>query len=121
MQTATESPVVAGSTGRTTARVARLVGAALLLSTLVLLAGRLALFAQHSLDMVAFPWQVDFDEGVIVHSSWLLAQGHNPYPANVPDHFVSSIYPPVYYVLNAVALKLWGLNLWSGRALSVLG
>ncbi len=95
--------------------------AALLLLPAVLVLGRLALFATHSADMIAFPWQIDFDEGIILHSSWLLAQGRNPYPPLGPDHFISSLYPPLFYILNAVALKLWGLNLWSGRLLSLLG
>src|SRR3954466_14943576 len=94
-------------------------GTVVLLVPVVLLLGRLALFAGHSAEMIAFPWQVDFDEGIVLHSSWLLAQGHNPYPANNPALFVSSVSPPLFYALNAIALKLWGLNLWSGRALSL--
>jgi 4-amino-4-deoxy-L-arabinose transferase-like glycosyltransferase len=94
--------------------------AAVLILAIALL-DRLMLFASHSLLLISFPWQVDFDEGIILHSSWLLAEGRNPYPANDPQLFVSSVYPPLYYALNAIALKIWGLNLWSGRALSVLG
>jgi 4-amino-4-deoxy-L-arabinose transferase-like glycosyltransferase len=99
---------------------AGLVRVALLLPVLLLL-GRLGLFVTHSADMITFPWQIDFDEGVILHSSWLLAQGQTPYPPPGADHFISSVYPPLFYALNAVALKLAGLNLWSGRALSLLG
>ncbi|HMA34945.1 MAG TPA: hypothetical protein VKY74_10750 [Chloroflexia bacterium] len=96
-------------------------GTGLLLVPVALLLGRLALFATHSVALIAFPWQIDFDEGVILHSSWLLAQGQTPYPPLGPDHFISSVYPPLFYALNAIALKLWGLNLWSGRGLSLLG
>src|SRR6476646_5048033 len=99
---------------------AAFVRVALLLPVLLLL-GRLSLFVTHSAEMVTFPWQIDFDEGVILHSSWLLEQGHTPYPPPGADHFISSVYPPLFYALNTIALKLAGLNLWSGRALSLLG
>ena len=51
-----------------------------------------------------------------------MAQGHTPYPPprRGPLHLVP-VYPPLFYALNAIALKLAGLNLWSGRALSLLG
>jgi len=88
---------------------------------LIALGGRLILFAMHSLAMVAFPWQMDYDEGVILNASWRLAQGQSPYPPLTPDQFISSVYSPLFYALNALALKIWGLNLWSGRGLSLLG
>ncbi len=102
-------------------RVADLLAAGLVLVPLVALAARLDLFATHSLAVLAYPWQIDFDEGVILHSAWLLAQGQTPYPPFTPGHFVSSVYPPLFYVLNAAALRLWGLNLWSGRAINLAG
>ncbi|MGI8588850.1 MAG: ArnT family glycosyltransferase [Chloroflexia bacterium] len=102
-------------------RLAPALAVGVLLLPVLALLGRLALFAGHSAEMLAFPWEIDFDEGVILHSSWLLANGQTPYPPITADHFVSSVYPPLFYALNAVALKIWGLNLWSGRALSLLG
>ncbi len=93
----------------------------LLLLPLPVLVARLGLFVTHSAAVLAFPWQLDFDEGIILHASWLLAHGRSPYPPLTPDHFASSLYPPLFYALNAAALRVWGLNLWSGRALELGG
>ena len=87
----------------------------------LLLAPRLADYARHSWEALNFPWQLDFDEGINANASWLLSQGTNIYRPNPPDHFISSMYPPLYFALNAPAMKLWGLNLWSGRGLALLG
>jgi hypothetical protein len=103
------------------ARLPALAGALLLLLPVLALAGRLALFVTHSAAMLAYPWQLDFDEGIILHSSWLLAHGQSPYPPLAPNQFVSSLYPPLFYALNAVALRLGGLNLVSGRAFELAG
>lgn len=78
-------------------------------------------FAQHSWEMLFFPWQIDYDEGVNLNASWLLSQGVNIYSPNPPGHFVSALYPPLMYGLSAISFKLWGLNLWSGRLIALLG
>lgn len=86
-----------------------------------LLLPRLLDYAQHSWQVIFFPWQLDFDEGINANASWLLSQGVNIYRPNPPDHFISSMYPPLYFALNAAAMKLWGLNLWSGRLIALIG
>src|SRR5438874_10091790 len=101
--------------------VGRWLPAAGVAAVAVELAPRLLDYVQHSWNVLTFPWQIDFDEGINLNASWLLSQGTNIYRPNPPDHFVSSMYPPVYFALNAAALKIFGLNLWSGRLLSLLG
>ena len=86
----------------------------------MLLLPRLVDYAQHSWAALFFPWQLDFDEGVNLNAAWLLSQGVNIYRPNPPDHFVSAMYPPLYYALNAAAMKLWGLSLFSGRLLTFI-
>jgi hypothetical protein len=78
-------------------------------------------FARYSWGAVWFPWQIDYDEGVNLNASWLLSRGVNIYRPNPPDHFVSALYPPLFYILNGAAVKLWGLNLWSGRLIALVG
>ena len=78
-------------------------------------------FARHSWDVVWFPWQIDYDEGVNLNASWLLSRGVNIYNPNPPDHFISALYPPLFYVVQAASIQFWGLNLWSGRLLALLG
>ncbi len=75
---------------------------------------------RHGLTMVAFPWQVDFDEGVVLHMAYLIAQGQNPYPALEPDRFVSSPYPPLYGLLVAIWQGTGRLDMGFGRALSLV-
>lgn len=78
-------------------------------------------FAGHSWEVLLFPWQIDYDEGVNLNASWLLSRGVNIYKPNTADHFISALYPPLFYMFNAAAIKLWGVNLWSGRLLTLAG
>jgi hypothetical protein len=75
---------------------------------------------EHALAVLTFPWQIDFDEGIILRAAWMLAQGQNPYHAPRPDAFTSATYPPLFYVLNAVWLWLSGPTLLSGRVISLV-
>lgn len=88
------------------------------LATLLMLPHVLSTF-QHGMAMVVFPWQVDFDEGVVLHSAYLIARGQNPYPPLQPDRFVSSTYPPFYYLLLAAWQRLGDMGMGFGRALSL--
>src|SRR5437870_3112541 len=82
---------------------------------------RLIEYAQHSWDVLNFPWQLDYDEGINLNASWLLSQGVNIYHPNPPDHFISAMYPPLFFALNAAAIRLFGLGLASGRLLAFIG
>lgn len=82
---------------------------------------RLLDYFGYSWSAIWFPWQIDYDEGVNINASWLLSQGFNIYGSNPPGHFVSALYSPLFYILNAAAIKLWGLNIASGRLLSFTG
>ncbi|HEX8229830.1 MAG TPA: hypothetical protein VF826_11035 [Chloroflexia bacterium] len=93
---------------------------AVLLVALALLPA-LVEFARHSWGVLWFPWQIDYDEGVNLNASWLLSRGVNIYRPNPPDHFVSALYPPLFYILNGAGIQLAGLNLWSGRLIALLG
>lgn len=68
----------------------------------VFVAGLVAFLTQAT-AVLLFPWALDYDEGIIAHDSCLLAQGVQIYAPNTADHFVSAIYPPVYYDLCTLA------------------
>ncbi|MEO6458779.1 MAG: hypothetical protein ABIO92_11000 [Chloroflexia bacterium] len=87
----------------------------------LLLMSRLVEFLTYSWSALLFPWQLNYDEGVNVSSSWLIAQNVNIYRPHTPDLFISATHPPFYYLLNALAMKIWGLNLVSGRLISFIG
>ncbi len=82
------------------------------------LAPHLLDFWQHSLSVMAWKWQVDYDEGINLSAAWHLSQGHNIYANNPPDQFIAAAYPFLYYVLNAIPIKLFGVNMLSGRLIS---
>lgn len=122
-----ESPVALTVAGKHQRLEARLWRAAPWLVTLavaligVALFPRLQDYLRYSWDALFFPWQLNYDEGINVHASWLLAQNVNIYRPYAPDGFTSAMHPPLYFVLNAVAMKIWGLNLVSGRLLAFVG
>lgn len=86
-----------------------------------LLMSRLVEFLTYSWSALVFPWQINYDEGVDVNASWLIAQNVNIYNPLTPDRFISATHPPFYYLLNALAMKIWGLNLVNGRLISFVG
>lgn len=67
-----------------------------------------------------------FDTGVYAEAlSWIPAQhllaGKNPYSFAFVEPHSMSPYGIIYYALIAVGVKLFGLQLWWGRVLSVVG
>jgi hypothetical protein len=74
----------------------------------------------HVAAVLAYPWQIDYDEGIVLRAAWMLAQGQNPYHAPRPDAFTSATYPPLFYLLNALWLRLAGPTLLSGRVIALV-
>jgi hypothetical protein len=85
---------------------------------LVALVPRLADFFAHSFEVLAWKWQIDYDEGLNLSASWHLSQGHNIYANSTPEHFIAAPYPPLYFILNAIILKIFGVTLLGGRLLT---
>ncbi len=84
----------------------------------LVLVPRLADFFAHSFEVLDWPWQIDYDEGLNLSASWHLSQGHNIYANSVPERFIAAPYPPLYFILNAILIKLFGVNLLGGRLLT---
>ena len=82
----------------------------------------LALYAIAYLDfaraLIAYPFDIDQGEGYDVNSGWLLTQGRWIYNNNDVFPFYSSNYPPVYSLVLAGLLQIFGLSLGTGRLLS---
>lgn len=66
-----------------------------------------------------------FDIGHLEAFSWMpaahLLEGKNPYSFAFTPPYSMSPYGVVFYALLAVGIKIFGLQLWWGRLLSVLG
>ncbi|MDQ6694537.1 MAG: hypothetical protein M3014_08975, partial [Chloroflexota bacterium] len=84
-----------------------------------LLLPRLLLFGRFALSLVTSPWQFDYDEGINLNVSLLLAAGKNIYPHNGPDAFLSAPYSPLFHLLVAPFTWVTGPSFAAGRALSL--
>lgn len=74
----------------------------------------------HAMAVLTYPWQIDYDEGIVLRAAWMIAQGQNPYHAPRPEAFTSATYPPLFYLLNALWLRLGGISLFGGRLIGLL-
>ena len=86
----------------------------------VLLLPRALAFLTHSWDVLTWPFQIDYDEGLNLSAAWNLSQGHNIYANSQPDHFIAAPYPPLFFALNAVGIKLFGIQFTFGRTITWL-
>ena len=85
----------------------------------LLLVPRLLTFAEAGASRVAWPWQIDYAEGVNLNAAHELSQGHDIYAHNGPDAFLSAPYPPVFFFLTSPVMALTGPSFGWGRALSL--
>ncbi|HEX2914225.1 MAG TPA: hypothetical protein VH186_25725 [Chloroflexia bacterium] len=82
---------------------------------IVALLPRLADFVNHSIQVITWRYQVDYDEGLNLSAAWHLSQGQNIYANSVPDHFIAAPYPFLYFLINAIGIKIWGIQFQFGR------
>lgn len=94
--------------------------AALQWALLAVVAVRAGFFLVYSARTILFPFPVDYDEGVILHSALLLARGEAVYRPPAAGEFVSSAYTPLFFALAAPFLKLAGATLVPGRLIALL-
>jgi 4-amino-4-deoxy-L-arabinose transferase-like glycosyltransferase len=96
-----------------------LVGGALLWAAgLTLLLYYLLFYLQHAAALAAYPYDVDQGEGYDVNSGWLLWLGQPIYTDNSRWPYYSSNYPPVFSLLLAPIVGVFGPSLAAGRLLS---
>jgi len=90
---------------------------------LVLLAAQLwagSVFVRHGLNALAYPFPLNYGEGPLLDQAARLAELRNIYPADVsrPPYVISN-YPPLYVLLQAPFVGLFGPELLYGRAISL--
>ena len=86
----------------------------------IALGPHLLAFLGHTWEVVRWPFQIDYDEGLNLSAAWHLSQGHNIYANSHPDGFIAAPYPFLYFLLNAIGIKLFGIGFGVGRSLSAL-
>lgn len=68
---------------------------------------------------LVYPYEVEWMEGAMLDHSIRMLAGMPIYTTPTID-FVPWLYPPLYYVLIAGAMKLFGISFFAGRIVSVL-
>jgi hypothetical protein len=99
-------------------RVAGLLSVALPALVLAVLAGYFAVYLAYTRSLLAFPFDYDQGEGFELYDAVLLAAGQSPYLDNAVYPFYSSNYPPVYRLMLAPLVRLFGPRIWIGRAVT---
>ena len=102
------------STERTINRL--LLGAALLVLIL-----SFAVYVAYALNLMQFPFDYDQGEGFELVDTVLFSQGRFPYLDTNVYPFYSSNYPPLFHVIAAPSVWLFGDAYWYGRFLGFLG
>jgi hypothetical protein len=79
------------------------------------------LFLLHAYRTITFPFQLDYGEGPILQIALRVARGQPLYPPIAQPPYVIASYAPLYYLLSALGVKLFGPGFFFGRLLSCLG
>ncbi|MCY3833561.1 MAG: hypothetical protein OXG85_11130 [Chloroflexi bacterium] len=104
---------MSGATRRAYVLLMTAASAALLFSFLVYI-----LFAA---NLARFPYDYDQGEGFEVHDSVLFSRGALPYRDTETYPFYASNYPPLFHMMAAPFVWLFGPAYWYGRLLGFLG
>ena len=66
-----------------------------------------------------YPYEVEWNEGVVLDHAIRVLTGKPIYAAPSLD-FAAFVYTPLYYYVTALLMKIGGVGLWSGRLISIL-
>ncbi|NOZ29516.1 MAG: hypothetical protein GXP39_15885 [Chloroflexi bacterium] len=112
------APRPAGSWG---ARWDRWAPRALMGALFVALLVAAGLFAWHGGNAILFPYPVDYGEGPLLDQAVRLSRLENIYRPDIstPPYTVSN-YPPLFVLLQAPFVRLFGPAFWYGRTISFL-
>ncbi len=92
----------------------------LLAAALLVLLFYLAVYAAYAINLMQFPFDYDQGEGFELVDTVLFSQGRWPYMDTEVYPFYSSNYPPLFHVLAAPFVWLFGPAYWYGRLLGFL-
>lgn len=83
--------------------------------------GYLIVYTIYAVQLFRFPFDYDQGEGFELMDTVLFSQGEWPYRDNDHYPFYSSNYPPLFHVIVAPLIVLFGPQYWTGRLVSYLG
>lgn len=97
-------------------RWARWLSALLLALALLALIFQFFVYVHYAVALFRFPFDYDQGEGFELYDTLLHAQGKWPYQDSQVFPFYTSIYPPLFHLISAPLVLLFGPQLWTGRA-----
>lgn len=92
----------------------------LLAAALLVLVFYLAVYVAYAANLLQFPFDYDQGEGFELVDTVLFSQGRWPYMDTETYPFYSSNYPPLFHVIAAPFVWLFGPAYWYGRLLGFL-
>lgn len=93
----------------------------LMVAALVILFAYLLIYGVYAGNLIAFPFDYDQGEGFELVDTILFSRGEFPYKDTNLYPFYSSNYPPLFHVIAAPFVWLFGPAYWYGRLLGFLG
>ena len=112
-----ETPYSTVNTHRDSRQPAERIVSGFLLVVLHLFA---AFFLYHAVLTLLYPYTIDYGEGFILDHGNELANFRNPYQSIEEPPWVVVNYPPVYPSLIGLGIRMFGIQLQFGRALSLI-
>jgi hypothetical protein len=93
----------------------------LMSAALLILAGYLLVYVAFAVNLMQFPFDYDQGEGFELVDTVMFSQGQWPYQDTEAYPFYSSNYPPLFHVMAAPFVWVFGPAYWYGRLLGFLG
>ncbi len=94
---------------------------ALTIAALAIMLGYFAIYVAYAANLINFPFDYDQGEGFELVDTIMFSQGLFPYQDTNTYPFYSSNYPPLFHVIAAPFVWLFGSAYWYGRLLGFLG
>lgn len=92
----------------------------LMIAALVVLIFHFAMYIVYAANLIQFPFDYDQGEGFELVDTILFSQGQWPYRDTEAFPFYSSNYPPLFHIIAAPFVWLFGPAYWYGRLLGFL-
>ena len=93
----------------------------LLGAALLIMIGYFLIYSVYAVNLIQFPFDYDQGEGFELVDTVMFSQGQWPYQDTETYPFYSSNYPPLFHLMAAPFVWLFGPAYWYGRLLGYLG
>ena len=87
---------------------------------IVFLGANAALWFFTALRLIAYPYSIDFGEGILLAQSSMLVHGKNIYPPITDYPYIVSNYHPLFPFLAGLPFVFTNPGLWSGRLIALV-